>query len=32
MAYKELGNVNDLVRDEILDAHDFSRDWTRCAS
>jgi len=26
MAYKELGNVNDLVRDEILDAHDFSRD------
>jgi energy-coupling factor transporter ATP-binding protein EcfA2 len=26
MAYKELGNVNDLVRDEILDVHDFSRD------
>ncbi len=26
MAYKELGNVNDLVRDEILDANDFSRD------
>lgn len=26
MAYKELGNVNDLVRDEILEAHDFSRD------
>ena len=26
MAYKELGNVNELVRDEILDAHDFSRD------
>lgn len=26
MAYKELGNVNDLVRDEILDTHDFSRD------
>jgi len=26
MAYKELGNVNDLVRDEILDAHDFTRD------
>jgi energy-coupling factor transporter ATP-binding protein EcfA2 len=26
MAYKELGNVNDLVRDEILDPHDFSRD------
>ncbi|MDB5999877.1 MAG: ArsR family transcriptional regulator, partial [Rhizobacter sp.] len=26
MAYKELGNVNDLVRDEILDAHDFSHD------
>jgi energy-coupling factor transporter ATP-binding protein EcfA2 len=26
MAYKELGNVNDLVRDEILEPHDFSRD------
>ncbi len=26
MAYKELGNVNDLVRDEILEVHDFSRD------
>jgi uncharacterized protein YPO0396 len=26
MAYKELGNVNDLVRDEILDPHDFSKD------
>lgn len=26
MAYKELGDVNHLVRDEILDAHDFSRD------
>jgi DNA repair exonuclease SbcCD ATPase subunit len=26
MAYKELGNVNDLVRDEILESHDFSRD------
>lgn len=26
MAYKELGNVNDLVRDEILEAHDFSGD------
>lgn len=26
MAYKELGNVNDLVRDEILEPHDFSKD------
>jgi energy-coupling factor transporter ATP-binding protein EcfA2 len=26
MAYKELGNVNDLVRDEILEPHDFNRD------
>lgn len=26
MAYKELGNVDDLVRDEILEPHDFSRD------
>jgi energy-coupling factor transporter ATP-binding protein EcfA2 len=26
MAYKELGNVNDLVHDEILEPHDFSRD------
>ncbi|CAN5304017.1 hypothetical protein BH11PSE9_BH11PSE9_13740 [soil metagenome] len=26
MAYKELGNVNDLVRDEILEPHDFTRD------
>ncbi len=26
MAYKELGNVNDLVRDEILEPRDFSRD------
>ena len=26
MAYKELGNVNDLVRNEILEPHDFSRD------
>ena len=26
MAYKELGKVNDLVRDEILEPHDFSRD------
>lgn len=26
MAYKELGNVNDLVRDEILEPHDFGRD------
>lgn len=26
MAYKELGNVNDLVRDEILEPHDFSND------
>lgn len=26
MAYKELGNVNDLVRDEILDIRDFSKD------
>jgi uncharacterized protein YPO0396 len=26
MAYKELGNVNDLVRDEILDPQDFSKD------
>lgn len=26
MAYKELGNVNDLVRDEILEPHDFSSD------
>jgi energy-coupling factor transporter ATP-binding protein EcfA2 len=26
MAYKELGNVNELVRDEILEPHDFSRD------
>ncbi|MCW5255353.1 ArsR family transcriptional regulator [Verminephrobacter aporrectodeae subsp. tuberculatae] len=26
MAYKELGDVNDLVRDEILEPHDFSRD------
>jgi energy-coupling factor transporter ATP-binding protein EcfA2 len=26
MAYKELGNVNDLVRDEILDFHDLSKD------
>jgi energy-coupling factor transporter ATP-binding protein EcfA2 len=26
MAYKELGNVNDLVRDEILDPRDFSKD------
>ncbi|HMY99716.1 MAG TPA: ATP-binding protein, partial [Burkholderiaceae bacterium] len=29
MAYKELGNVNDLVRDEILEPHDFSRDLDR---
>jgi energy-coupling factor transporter ATP-binding protein EcfA2 len=29
MAYKELGNVNDLVRDEILDPHDFSKDLDR---
>ncbi|GAB3781405.1 SbcC/MukB-like Walker B domain-containing protein [Dyella agri] len=26
MAYKELGNVNDLVRDEILEPHDFTKD------
>jgi len=26
MAYREIGNVNDLVRDEILDAHDFSQE------
>lgn len=26
MAYKELGNVNDLVRDEILEPRDFSSD------
>lgn len=26
MAYKELGNVHDLVRDEILEPHDFSKD------
>ncbi|WP_116812461.1 SbcC/MukB-like Walker B domain-containing protein [Steroidobacter cummioxidans] len=29
MAYKELGNVHDLVRDEILDANDFSEGLTR---
>ncbi|MEG1767416.1 MAG: SbcC/MukB-like Walker B domain-containing protein [Comamonas sp.] len=29
MAYKELGNVNDLVRDEILEPHDFSKDLDR---
>ena len=29
MAYKELGNVNELVRDEILEPHDFSRDLDR---
>ena len=26
MAYREIGNVNELVRDEILDAHDFSQE------
>ncbi len=26
MAYREIGNVNELVRDEILDAHDFSHE------
>jgi len=26
MAYREIGNVNDLVRDEILDARDFSQE------
>lgn len=29
MAYKELGNVNDLVRDEILDPRDFTKDLSR---
>lgn len=29
MAYKEIGNVNDLVRDEILDEKDFSADVTK---
>ena len=29
MAYKELGNVNDLVRDEILDANDFATDLNK---
>ncbi len=32
MAYREIGNVNELVRDEILDAHDFSRTSARCGS
>ncbi|MDY0748966.1 SbcC/MukB-like Walker B domain-containing protein [Paucibacter sp. R3-3] len=26
MAYREIGNVNELVRDEILDAHDFGQE------
>lgn len=26
MAYREIGNVNELVRDEILDPHDFSQE------
>ncbi|MBT2304545.1 ArsR family transcriptional regulator [Variovorax paradoxus] len=29
MAYKEIGNVNDLVRDEILEEKDFSADVTK---